>query len=270
MSSIYKHILFVFSSALTVSAVDIVNFTAGEGYVDGNLNNNPAWVAQAQWQVDSSGAGSVTSNTGAFIRGLYLGSSSTNSIGDQITMSLDFSFTSNYFSPTNPPSTNGQQQFFLMGLANTDGSAAAVPQLLGVALARGASDDSLQLRLGSGGSGTSLGNASDFDGDSFLFTTTWTKLDADSYGIASTIVASSGPTVYELNTTVDDATAGDSSIFRGIFNILPSAGTAGPDVNSYDGISIDTFTFGVVPEPGTFPLLAGLTALAFGLFRRRR
>jgi|GEM_PF-2954323 hypothetical protein len=56
MKKVNLTILSAFAAFATASltAQTTVGFTAGEGYADGNLDNNANWTAASHWQVDAT------------------------------------------------------------------------------------------------------------------------------------------------------------------------------------------------------------------------
>jgi len=92
-------------------------------------------------------------------------------------------------------------------------------------------------------------------------------------------------TVWDIQITLDTTTplwsvdyaarvAGDAgaftSIASGAYTVNPTINYVGISANGTGANDVDTFSLTVIPEPGTYALLAGCFGLSFVMLRRRR
>lgn len=236
---------------------DLVNFTAGEGFVDGAmLGTHSDWLAQNQW-VNNNGAGDgvVETPVGDFIRGHYTPYVYDNGVGDVLTMSARF----NLIDPVDTTSNvdaGWKEGIYTLDVTEQLASTAPGGRMEGGLYMNRATNE-LQLRAG--GTTAAIGPAADYDGSIWDLTVTWTKQNATDYLVEASIDNGSGPWTAS-GTATPDALLSGAAAAHGFFKALPTAGF------NYNGVQVDSFE--VIPEPGTLGLLL-ISGLAM-LIRRRR
>lgn len=242
-----------------VAQAVVVDFTAGEGYADGdNLGWHPDWLAQDQWKNDNSvGDGVVRTPVGDFIRGHYTGLTAGNGIGAELTIGATFNMVGNMNVSTNVDAGWKEGIYTLDVTEQLTSTAPSGRMEGGIYMSR----TSNELQLKAGGQTAVIGNAADFDGHSWALSVSWTKTTATDYAVEASIDslddAAGAWTV--SGTATPAATLSGAPTVQAFFKALPTAGL------NYSGVEVDQFT--VVPEPATIGLL-GLSGLAIYVRRK--
>ncbi len=251
-----------FASSILPASAAVINFTTAEGYSTGTLEQ-----AGHPWDVVNGTTASFTVNNPGLSLGptnagqaIYQNGFDFTAAGSVVT-SVDFSFTQTTTAVDANRSVIGMQY-----LANpASGNFSTTAGLFGRTLTGG-------FRLALGGATTAaiaesavgITAGSDLVSDFLRLTLTltrsatadtWTRTLSLTNLTTSTVVATTGPTIF-----TDAALYADTSLYNSIQN-FSAANT------NLSALNVQAYTFTAVPEPASSALLAGSALL---LLKRRR
>ncbi len=250
-----------------------------DSLTDGNLDTQDNWSAQTQWQVAS---GDLVNNTsGAFIRAHNTSVLGTTTIGESMTISMDFTLSA-FQTPSNDIA-GFEEPILVTAMSHQQGVpnyAGGISSGIAYDVTTGGVTGNLVLRQ-AGASDVVI--ATDLDAlVAFASTTSWTM---------STVYTKTADSLWSVETTLSGGTLGSPSSISGTsagtadlntdsdgggilggFQALPGlVGSAGVATGPFSGVTVTDYTMTVtaVPEPSTFALLVlGLVGLV-GLRRRK-
>ncbi len=275
-------------AALTTTsyAATVVGFTAGEGYSDGNLNDNPDWATDGAvppdfdgpvppnvWQVNST-VGTVTSTSSDATSAARFLTAAPSQTGQYFT--FDFSFTAGTFQPGSL--TNVVRMMVNRNVAFNSGVIVTLAQL-------GNSPDNFSLGFfeNSGpNSSTGIGTFSGVDNVGFTLNEAENGYEnnvSDRLRLTMTNIYSGAGNIWNTNAVLfnvdnnEEIVSGDfaweaASNFTNQDKVLrfDNLGLVGFDDAGATSVTIHEVA--IIPEPSAFGFTAA--ALALGLIRRRR
>ncbi|MEM0964979.1 MAG: PEP-CTERM sorting domain-containing protein [Verrucomicrobiota bacterium] len=268
MKSLAPLLIVAATSATSYAITYNTNF---DGFTDGPLQGQDGWVAQSQWQVASNEV--VNNTSGAFIRAHNTGVLGSTAIGESMTITLDFTLSS-YRTPSTDIAVF-EEGIVTLDLTHQQGvQGFASGPFAGLFFDVGTGN--LELR-GEGGltadTSASLSAADGFTSPSnWILSTTYTKTGSETWDYVASISGAGSANIAGTATGFTDIdTDSDGGGIAGGFQMRPSALSSGGVVTGpFQGVTVNSFSISVVPEPTTFPLLAGVLGLAAVAMRRRR
>lgn len=274
-SKIFITSLLALSACSFLSAQITVDFTSGEGYADGALDNNANWTADAGFTVDAT-AGTLTMPNVESQKAAYGEVLTGNNYSASIVFTLDFA------GQVVQPTSNVQ-----MGLIEFSGGGLPFASLRHMAVSPGTFDlyfFTNSAAIGSAGNFTENGDnfaasliGLDHDGsvwtdavsDKLEFTYSL-SLNGDEWTSTTSLANLTRPQVdLSAFTATGTITGGGpgSDPFRDAANTFVITNRS-LDAYTSSVMTVDSVT--IVPEPGTYALMLGMVAFGAILYRRRR
>jgi hypothetical protein len=257
--------------AARAAVIETIEFTAAEGYTNGNLNGQEGWSGNTGWQVATSGGGSATKTGSGFItltRTADVGATLNLAVGDSVTMrtvvELAGTPTQNALPNPLPP---GDPSWLLMdfGIGTTADAGSYVALKIGNDGSIGVSGDDPTTYVGmpiANATGRLAIDATWTVGTgSFGSTLNFQLINLDnnnSTAVGTRLWGTSTASTYTLVTGT-----GDVGAYRRAWWSTTNTGVTGITMLSTDVVA-------PVPEPVVLPLAVAAAGLAGVAFRRRR